>query len=268
MIEMLQYPFMQRAIIGGAILAILLSFLGVFVVLRRMAFFGDGIAHASLGGIAIGLFTLHDPLIVAVIFSLILAMIIFYLERKTTLSSDVIIGLLFTTSMALGIILISLKSGYQPELVSFLFGNILAIKRIELIVMSVFALLTLFFLFTFYKQITFITFDEEGAKVAGIRVNVLDFVFYLALAIAVVLGVRILGIILVSALLIIPPAIAKLIAPSFKSLIVESIIFAELITLSGLFVSYFFNLPTGATIILLGAILFFLTFFIRKFLHH
>jgi ABC-type Mn2+/Zn2+ transport system permease subunit len=111
MLEILQYPFMQRALLGGLILALLLSFMGVFVVLRRMAFFGDGIAHASLAGIAIGLLVSYNPLIVAIILSVILAIIIFYLERKTSLSSDVIIGILFTASMALGIIFISWKSG-------------------------------------------------------------------------------------------------------------------------------------------------------------
>lgn len=259
MLEILQYPFMQRAIIGGIILALLLSFMGIFVILRRMAFFGDGIAHASLAGIAIGLLAVYNPLIVAILFSIILAIIIFYLERKTTLSSDVIIGILFTASMALGVVLISLKSGYQPELISFLFGNILAIKVSELILMSVFAALVLIFLIYFYRQIAFITFDREGAKIFGIRTEILDLIFYIALAVAIVLGVKILGIILVSALLIIPASTAKLIAGSFKGLIGSSILVAEITVLGGLAISYLLNLPTGAIIILFGTALFFLT---------
>ncbi len=264
MIEILQFPFMQRAILGGIILGLLLAFMGVFVILRRMAFFGDGVAHASLAGIAIGILASYNPLVVAIIFSIILAIVIFYLERKTKLSSDVIIGILFTASMALGVILISLKSGYQPELISFLFGNILAIQTSELIIMSIFAVLVVIFLIYFYRQIAFITFDEEGARVSGINTTILDLIFYIALAVAIVLGVKILGIILVSALLIIPASIAKLISKSFKGLVSTSIVVAEITILGGLVISYLMNLPTGAVIILFGTILFFLTLFTQK----
>lgn len=264
MVEILQFPFMQRAILGGLILGLLLAFMGIFVILRRMAFFGDGIAHASLAGIAIGILAAYNPLIVAIIFSIILAIIIFYLERKTKLSSDVIIGILFTASMALGIILISLKSGYQPELLSFLFGNILAIQTSELLFMSGFAVLVIIFLVYFYRQIAYITFDREGAEVSGINTNVLDLIFYIALSVAIVLGVKILGIILVSALLIIPASCGKLVARSFKNLIILSIIFAEITVLGGIATSYILNLPTGAIIILFGTALFFMILFGRK----
>jgi len=264
MIELLQFPFMQRAIIGGIILGLLLAFMGVFVILRRMAFFGDGVAHASLAGIAIGLLASYNPLGTAIVFSIILAILIFYLERKSKLSSDVVIGILFTASMALGIILISLKSGYQPELISFLFGNILSIQNSELIIMSIFAVIVLAFLVYFYRQIAFITFDEEGAKVAGINTGVLDLIFYILLSIAIVLGVKILGIILVSALLIIPASIAKLIASSFKSLVITSIIAAEITILGGIIISYLLDLPTGAVIILFGTAIFFITLFVKK----
>jgi zinc transport system permease protein len=264
MIEILQFPFMQRAIIGGIILGLLLAFMGVFVILRRMAFFGDGVAHASLAGIAIGILASYNPLVVAIIFSIILAIIIFYLERKTKLSSDVIIGILFTASMALGVILISLKSGYQPELISFLFGNILSIQTSELIIMAIFAVIVIAFLLYYFRQIAFITFDEEGARVSGINTTVLDLIFYITLAVAIVLGVKILGIVLVSALLIIPASIAKLISKSFKSLVASSIIVAEITILGGLAISYILNLPTGAVIILFGTALFFLTLIIQK----
>lgn len=255
---------MQRAIIGGLMLGLLLAFMGVFVILRRMAFFGDGVAHASLAGIAIGLLASYNPLVVAIIYSIILAAVIFYLERKTRLSSDVIIGILFTASMALGVVLISLKSGYQPELISFLFGNILAIEPSGLIIMSIFAVLVVIFLILFYRQIAFSTLDHDGARVAGINTEVLDFIFYIALAVAIVLGVKILGIILVSALLIIPASIGKLISKSFKNLIISSIAIAEVTILGGIIISYLMNLPTGAVIILFGTGLFFITLFAAK----
>lgn len=255
---------MQRAIVGGIILGLLLAYMGVFVVLRRMAFFGDGVAHASLAGIAIGLFASVNPLFIAIIFSIILAIIIFYLEKKAKISSDAVIGILFTASMAIGIIILSLKSGYQPDLISFLFGNILAIQNIELIIMSIFAIIVLGFLIYFYRQITYITFDEEGAKISGINTHLLNLIFYILLSVAVVLGVKMLGIILISALLVIPPSTSKLIAGSFKSLVIISIIIAEIIILGGIAISYYLNLPAGAVIILFGTIIFFTAVFSKK----
>jgi len=265
MIELLQFPFMQRALIAGIVLALLLAFLGIFVILRKMAFWGEGIAHASLAGIAIGLLVSYNPLITAIIFAIIFAILVYVLERKTSLAGDVIIGILFTASMALGIVLINLQSSYQPDVMSFLFGNILAILNSELYIMIIFSILVLLFLIFFRKQLTLLTFDRESAYLAGINVDAFDLIFYICLAISVVLGVKILGIILVSALLIIPASIAKLIAQSFSMLEYLSIIFAEIIVIVGLIVSYYFNLPSGATIILTGTFLFLLTLLIKRF---
>jgi len=262
--EILEFPFMQRAVVGGIILGLILAFMGVFVVLRHMAFFGDGIAHASLAGIAIGVLAAANPIIIAIFYSVIIAIIIFYLERKTKLSSDVVIGIMFTASMALGVILMSLKTGYQPELISYLFGNILSIQTSELIIMAVFGIAVIAYLLIFYRQIAFIAFDEEGAKVNGINTHVLTLILYIALAIAIVLGVKILGIILVSALLIIPASIAKLVSKSFRNLIIMSIIFSEITVLGGMAFSYYLDLPTGAVIILFGTLLFFIMLFGKK----
>lgn len=266
MIEFLEFPFMQRALIAGILLAVLLSFLGVFVILKRMSFFGDGIAHASLAGIAIALLAGTNPLPVAIIFSVALALIIYYLEKKTTLSSDTIIGIFFTASMSLGVLLMSFKAGYQPELISFLFGNILAIQTFELITIGLLTMIILAFLFKYYRKLTLIIFDRESAYLAGIPVTTLEITLYIMLAIAVVLGVKILGIILVSALLIIPPSTAKIIASSYKSLIVISIILSEVTIIAGIIFSYYFNLPTGATIVLTGTTLFILTLVLSKVL--
>ena len=182
------------------------------------------------------------------------------LERKTKLASDAIIGLMFTTGLALGIILLSLQQGYQPELISFLFGNILAIGNIDLLVIVIFALLIFGFLAFFVKQLTFMTFDRDSAWLSGVPVGKLDLLFYIVLSLAIVLGVKLLGIILVSALLIIPPTTAKLFASSFQQQLVGSIVAGEFIIVMGLFLSYLLDLPSGATIILTGTSLFFLVF--------
>lgn len=266
MSEILSYPFMQRAIIAGVVLAALLAWLGVFVVMRKMSFFSDGIAHASLAGIAIGIVASVHPLTTAIMFSIIFALIIYTLEKKTTLSSDAIIGMLFTSGMALGVVLISLKSGYQPDLVSFLFGNILAIRSSDLLIICILSVLIILFLIFNYRNITLMALDMDTAYLAGVRVNLLQITFYIILAVSVVLGLKILGIILVSALLIIPPSIAKLLARSFKGLIACSVLFSEFIVLLGITLSYYLDSPTGPVIVLVGTGAFFAVFSYKQVL--
>jgi zinc transport system permease protein len=265
MFEIFQYSFMQRAVLAGVVLAVLLAWLGTFVIMRKMSFFSDGIAHASLTGIAIGILASVQPLAVAIIFSILFALSIYYLERHTVLSSDAIIGMLFTSGMSLGVILISLKGGYQPDLMSFLFGNILAIRLIDIALIMVLSLLICAFLLYNHKEITLMALDPETAYLDGIRVNLLQMLFYAMLATSVVLGVKILGIVLVSALLIIPPSTAKLVSRSFKTLIVKSIVFSELTVVSGIIISYYIDSPTGPVIVLVGTAIFFSIFLYKRF---
>jgi len=242
--------------LAGIFLAVLLGFLGVFAVLKKMSFFGDGIAHASLAGIAIGLIASWNPLWTAIIYAVVIAILIYFLEKRTKLSVDAIIGILFTASLAIGVILISTQKGYQPELISFLFGNILSVSLYELIVMIVFSVFIVLFLAIFYKKLSLIAFDKEGAYLAGINVGLFEILFNIFLAIAIVLGVKILGIILVSALLIIPASIGKIISKSFRGLVFWSIIVGEVTVILGLILSYIFDLPSGAVIVLCGAVIF------------
>lgn len=264
MIEILQFPFMQRALLAGVLLALLLAVIGIFVMLKKMAFFGDGIAHASLAGIAIALLSGMSPLLTAIAFSILIAIIIYFLEKKTNLSSDTIIGIFFTASMSLGVIIMSYQDGYQPELVSFLFGNILAIKSIELLYIAGFTVVLIGFYLIFFRKITLVTFDREMAYISGVNATAIELIMYISLAVAVVLGVKILGIVLVSALLIIPPSIAKITAHSFRGLFVASIIISEAITVLGIFLSYKFNWPTGATIVLTGTAFFIIALLLGK----
>lgn len=258
MLEILTYSFIQRALIAGLVSGFVLSFLGIFVNLRRMSFFSDGLAHATLAGIAIGIISGVNPLWLALLVSVLFASGIYLLEQKTTVSSDALIGIFFTASMALGVILLSFKKGYQPELISFLFGNILSVGSLDLALMIVLGIIISLFLTVFYRKLALLILDREEAWLLGINTGALDFTFYILLALAVVLGVKILGIILVSALLIIPSATAKLISRSLKNLLKVSIFVGELVIILGFFVSYYFNLPSGATIILIGALLFFI----------
>lgn len=263
-IDLFSLPFMQRAIIAGVVLGFVLAFLGVFVTLKRMSFLGDGLAHATLAGVALGILVGVNPLWFALLVSILAVTAIYFLERKTNISSDAIIGLIFTSGMALGVVLLALKPGFQPDLISFLFGNILTINSTDLVFISVFSILIIAFLVAFYKSLTLLILDRESASLLKRNIDFLEFLFYIFLSIAIVLGIKMLGIILISALLIIPTSIAKIFSRSFRSLIVNSIVMSELIVLLGLLFSYFFDLPTGAVIILVGMVIFFVTIFVKN----
>lgn len=263
LLDFLTFPFMQRAVIAGVFLGLLLASLGVFVALRNMAFFGEGIAHASLAGIALALLAGVSPLPMAMAWAVILALLIYFLENKTRLSIDTMIGIFFTSSMALGVILMNLTTGYQPELISFLFGSILAVSFFDLLVIGTCTVVIMIWLILSQRQLTLLSLSEEQAIIAGVPVRLQTALFYVALALATVLGVKILGIVLISALLIIPPAISRMSTESFRSHFVWSVIFSELIIFSGLAFSFYLDFPSGATIVLLGTLVFFATAIIK-----
>lgn len=268
MLEALQYPFMMRALVSGIFVAVLLGWLGTFVVTRKMSLIGDGIAHASLAGIALALLLGWAPIPVATILSMFIAAFIYFLEKKTKISSDMAIALMFTTGMAVGIILLHFYQGYQPELVSYLFGNILTINTYDLWNIVVIGTIILFLLFIFYRKILFSTFDPVGAYLSGIKPWIYDLILYVSTAVAIVLSIKLIGIILVSALLVTPSAIAKLFSKSFKHFTVLAIVISIIIIFIGLMLSYSLDLPSGAVIVLTGTSLFLvgylITFVIKK----
>jgi zinc transport system permease protein len=223
-----------------------------------MSFFGDGVAHATLAGVAIGIITGVSPFLTALGIGVLFGVGVYLLERKTDISSDALIGVLFTGGLSLGIVLISRQRGYQPDLISFLFGSILSVSTQDLVVILSFSASIALALLIFVRQLTLLALDKESAWLYGVHTELLDLFFYALLSVTIVLGVKLLGIILVSALLIIPPTIAKMLAPSFKSLIGDSVIAGELFIVVGLLLSYFLDLPSGAAIVLVGVISFLL----------
>ncbi len=257
-LQMFSYPFMQRAFLAGALLALLLAGLGIFVTLRRMAFFGDGIAHSSLAGIAIAVLAGLAPLPVALAWAVLVALFIYRLERSTRLASDTLIGIFFTASMALGIVLMSFTKGYQPELVSYLFGSILAIQSVDLAIIAVLAAAIGGWLIWSSRSLIYMSLAPEPAEVAGVPVGRNTLILYVALAAATVLGVKILGIILISALLVLPSATSLLLTSSFRSYLIVALVLAEIMMFVGLMLSFLYDLPSGATVILLGTAMFFL----------
>ncbi len=263
MIELLQMEFMQRALIAGIVLAPLLAVLGSFMTLRKMSFFADGVAHASLLGIAIALVVGIAPFSGALMVGVLLGAVIFFIERHAKLASDSVIGIIFTTGMALGIILISLQPGYQPDLISFLFGNILAVSWENVWVILGLSLGILSLVYVFFRQLVLISLSKEMAWTSGINTKYIDLLFYIILSLAVVLGVKLLGIILVSALLIIPPVTSRLVTRSFYYYVLFAIMFSLLAFLAGLFGSYYLNLPSGASIVVSATSIFVLVLMLK-----
>ena len=263
-LEMLQLPFMQRAFFAGSVLAILLGWLGVYVVTRRMSFVGDGVAHASLAAVAFAIVVGWAPLPTALLFSLLLGAILFFLEKNSTLSSDAAIGLVFTFGMALGVILLQYHEGYVPELMSFLFGSILAITTKNVLTISLIGLLMIAILGVKKKEFTFLAVDHQGATLAGVSPFKSDLLFYMMVSAAVVLAIKLIGVILVSALLIIPSSTAKIFAKSFSGFERIAVITSVLTVWLGLLFSYILDWPSGASIVVTGVMILLLSIGIKK----
>ncbi len=260
------YPFLIKSLIVSFWLGIVFSILGILVIVKRMSFFSDGIAHASVAGLAIAFLLGFDPLLLALISALFFAYLIYFLERKTKIHTDTLIGLIFVSALSLGLILMSQKSGYQPELLNFLIGNVLAISDLDFYLTIIFASIILILLIFLFPKFLLVALDPIEAKLRKINVQFYEILFYLILAVSVILGIKLVGVILVTAFLILPPATSSLISPSMKNFIFLSIIFSIINIGGGFLISNSYDFPLGASIVLFGAIVFFFVFAIKYLL--
>ncbi len=257
MLEAFQSEFMRNALLAGLLTSIVCGIIGTLVVVNRIVFISGGIAHAAYGGIGIAFFLGFPPLAGAAGFALIIAMVMAAVTLRNKQRADTVIGVLWAVGMALGIILIDLTSGYNVDLMSFLFGSILAVPRLDIIIMAVVdvgVMLTVWFL---YNSFLAMSFDEEFAKAMGVRVGMFYYVLLGMIAISVIMLIRVVGLILVIALLTIPPFIAEKFCKSLKGMMIASILLNSIFTLTGLWFSYTLNLTSGATIILVAGTFFF-----------
>ena len=264
MFEALSSPFMQKAFLAGLLVSVLTGIISSFIVLRRMSFIGAGISHAAFGGVAIGFFTGLNPLMTAIVYSIIVAIGIEATGKRGRISEDVSIGIFYSVSMALGIALVSLSKTYNVDLFGYLFGNILAITDEEILLTLVTSVVVTVMLVIFLKELFLITYSEELARVSGIRVKLINVLFLIALSVSIVISIRIVGIIMVSALLVIPGATARLFAKSLLSMIAVSCIAGMMSVIIGLFVSYEYDIAPGACIVLTAAAIFFLPLLLKK----
>jgi zinc transport system permease protein len=262
--EMLAFSFMQRAFLAALLLGALASLVSFFVVFNRLSFIGVGVSHATLGGIAIGLILSINPLASGIVFGIIMAWLIGIISKKGSMDEDTIIGILFSAAMALGVVLISAAKSYYQDLFSFLFGSIVAVSPQDIYILSVFLVLTVSVIGLFFKELLYFSFDEEAARASGLPTGLIYYGLLTMLAITVVISVKIVGIILASALLVIPAATGWQVSSNYRCVLVISFVTAILSGLSGLVLSYRFDLAPGATIVLVSAGCFLLAVMIKN----
>jgi zinc transport system permease protein len=256
MFELFHYQFIQRAVIAGCFIAILCSTLGVFLVLKRLSLIGDGLAHVTFGSVAIGILFRSQPLYAAIPLVMLSSLGILRLTERTQIYGDTAIGIVSSLGIAIGIILVSISGGYNVDLFSYLFGSILSISYAEVVTSIVLSIIVIFAVSLLYNDLVSITFDEECARISGIRTRRINEVLVLLTAMTVVLAMKIVGIMLVSALLILPSTTALQIAKSFKSTMLLAAAVSVFSVISGIWISFVSDLPTGGTIIIINFIVF------------
>jgi len=261
---LLTYGFFQRALFAGVFVALACALLGVFLILRKDAMIGHGLAHIMFAGIALGLLLNVLPLIAALIVGIIAAIAIMYLKDKAGVYGDTAIAIMSSIGFASGILIISSSNKFNVDLFGYLFGDILAISSTEVWLSIALAGIVLLIIILFYRRFMFMTFDRESAKAAGVKVKSLDTLLTILTAVTVVLGMKVVGLLLVSALLVIPSAAGLQLASSFKKAILFASGVALISVILGLIFSFYLDLPASGTIVLLSAVFFLLSIGIRK----
>jgi len=280
LIQVLAFPFMQRAAAAGVLIAVMCALLGVFVVQRRLSFLGDGLAHAAFGGMGIGAFVivssgalaqggalLRNPLWVAVPFALLTGLGIAWVRDRTELSSDTAIGVFFAVSVALGVLFfsrISPDANIGVNVMDLLFGSILAVRTTELTIIAVVAVIATTLLLALWGRLAYATFDDELARTDGVRSRLLEYLLFGLAAVVITVSATVVGIILMAAYLVIPAAAARIWARSMASMTLIAVVIGVSTTLAGVALSYLFDLPTGSAIILTQALVFVVAAFTQR----
>jgi len=266
-LDLLSHGFIQRALIAGVFIAILCSALGVFLVLRNLSYIGDGLSHVAFGGVALGMLFKAYPLYVAIPVVMLSALGIMKLKEKTRLFSDATIGIVSSLGVASGVFISSIAGGLNIDLFSYLFGNILAINKEEVIISILMSICLVILIRVLYHELLYITFDEDSARISGINVRTINTILYLMAGLTVVLAMKAVGILLVTALLILPPVTALQIARSFRMTLFVSSLTGILSVISGIVLSFLFDFPAGATTVLINFIFFIIAFGFKSLLY-
>ncbi|MGR6835237.1 metal ABC transporter permease [Syntrophomonas erecta] len=250
--QILQYEFMRNALLVGLLVSIACGVVGTYVVVRRIAFISGSISHTAYGGVGLGYYLGINPMIGAALFTTVSALAMGEVSLRMKEREDTVIGMMWAVGMALGVVFVKLSAGYAADLMSYLFGSILAVPREDLLLILLLDLFIVFLVFLFYDQFKLVAFDEEFAKVSGLSTRFYNLLMYFIIALTVVVMIRAVGIILVIALLTMPSAIAGQYTRSLGTMMCLSVFLGIIFTTGGLYLSYLFDLPSGATIILVA----------------
>jgi zinc transport system permease protein len=250
--EILQFGFIQRALVSGIAVAVSCSVIGLFLVLRRQSLYGDALSHVAFGGIAIGLFTNVYPIWTALVVSILASLGITKLRESTKIPSDSAVAVLLSAGLATGVVLIGLSGGFSLDLYSFLFGSILLISYNDQLMILLITLIILAIMYKLYRKLMYIAFDEEQAKVSGIDVTKLNYLFIVLASVTVITSVRLVGVLLISSLIVIPNITAMMFGKGFKKTLLISISSAVLSVIGGIVISYIMNLAPGGTIVIIS----------------
>ncbi|WP_420545747.1 metal ABC transporter permease [Nitrosopumilus sp.] len=251
-LEALSYGFVQKALIAGIAVALICSFMGTFLVLRRYSLFGDGIAHVAFGGVSVGLFLGVFPLWTAFIVSIFGGLGLQKLRQSTKISGDAAVAVVLVSGLAIGVILVSSSGGFSVDLFSFLFGSILLISNEDTVMILGISAGIIATLVVMQKQFLHLTFNEEQAKIAGLPVTVLNYAFVILASVTVVTSMRLVGILLISALIVIPNISAMMFGKGFKKTVITSMSISVISVVSGILLSYYYNVAPSGTIVMIA----------------
>lgn len=256
MMELLHYEFVRNAISAGILASIACGIIGVYVVVKRIVFISGGIAHASFGGIGLGYYLGINPIFGVLPFSIASALSMGLVSKRSKIPEDTAIGILWALGMSMGIIFVSLTPGYAPDLMTYLFGNILTVPFSDVLLMLSLDTVIILVVYSFYKEFLALCFDEEFTEVLGVPAERLYLVLLCLIALTVVVMIRVVGIILVIALLTIPAALSRQFTANLKKMMMLSILFGAVFCSGGIYLSYIFDVPSGATIVLVMSLVY------------
>jgi len=264
MLELFKYGFMIRGLEAGLIIAVIAPLIGIFLVLRRYSLIADTLSHVSLAGVAIGLLLNINPLITAIVASVLSSIAIERLRISKRIFGESALSIFLSGSLAVAIVLISLAHGFGTDLFSYLFGSITTVKQIDVYIIGILGILVIAAIIAFYKELVYVTVDEEAAKVSGIPTSLINILLIVLSAFTVALAIPIVGVLLISALIVIPVVTALQLKRSFKKtiFIAETISIFSVIT--GIVASFYLNLSTGGTIVLISIGIFLVSLFFNK----
>ena len=248
------YSFLQNAVIGAFLASIVCGIIGTIIIEKKLVMMSGGIAHTSFGGIGLGFFLNVEPIYSALLFTMVSAIAIVKLKKKTETNSDTLIGIFWATGMALGILFISFTPGYPPQIASYLFGDILTITDTDVVLMILLVSIVSFTVISLFNYWKAYLFDEEFLQVIGVNAAIMEYMLFIIIALTIVVLIRVVGIILVIALLTTPPAIARFFTYNLKKMMIIAVIIGFIISLAGLWLSYQFDIASGASIIILAGI--------------